>query len=174
MLELVTVAGVDAERAGFETRVPTSFSADPDDTVALGATLHWSPSALVSALAEAAATSDYPEASTLSEAFEALIDCDVLAEALTNDTRAPSVVGDCDVACAKDLCTEALGELERRAWEASDDAQELQLSATGEARVDDEARAVSFSGSWRGTFPMGQSSAVGGAISGIEHQDDAE
>jgi hypothetical protein len=174
VLTLTSVAGVDAERAGFETRVPTSWSADPDDTIALGATLHWSPSALVSALAERAATSEYSEAQNLSDAFAALIDCEALAEALTDDTRAPSVVGDCDVACAQDLCSEALVELEKRAWDASDEEQELQLSATGAARVDDEARAVSFSGSWRGTFPMGESSAVGGTISGIDKQDGEE
>jgi len=173
-LTLDEVAGVDAERAGFEPSVSTTWSADPDDTVALGTTLRWSPSALVSALAEAQATAEHPEADDLSQAFAALIDCQVLADALAADGDAAYVFGECDRACAEALCQDALDELEKRLWSASDEEEELQLSATGAALVDDEARVLSFAGTWRGTFAMGESSAVGGAISGAETEDPAE
>lgn len=173
-LVLDEVAGVDPERAGFEPKVSATWSADPDDTVALGATLRWSPSALVSALAEARATAEHPEADDLSQAFATLIDCRVLAEALTADADAAYVFGECNADCTEALCQDALDELEERLWTASDDEQELSLSATGAALVDDEARVLSFAGSWRGTFAMGESSAVGGAISGAKTQDPAE
>ena len=173
-LQLDEVAGVDAERAGFDRAVSATWSADPDDTVALGATLRWSESALVSALAEAEATLEYPEADDLSEALRQVLDCEILAKSLTPDETAPYVFGECDGACAQALCEDALDTLEERLWTASDAEQELQLSATGAALVDDEARPVSFSGTWRGTFPLGESSAVGGAVAGSKTQDLAE
>src|SRR5690606_12993504 len=49
------VAGVQAERAGFVTEVDATWTADPSDTVALGATLSWSPTRLIAALDEAPA-----------------------------------------------------------------------------------------------------------------------
>lgn len=173
-LTLDEVAGVDAERAGFEPSMSTTWSADPDDTVALGTTLRWSPSALVSALAEAQATAEHPDADDLSEAFATLIDCQALAGALAGDGDAAYVFGECTEACVEALCGDALDELEQRLWTASDDEEELQLSATGAALVDDEARVLSFAGTWRGTFAMGESSAVGGAISGAKTEDPAE
>lgn len=172
-IHLDEVAGVDAERAGFEPTVSATWSADPNDTVALGATLRWSTSALVSALGEAKATLEHPEADDLSEAFAGLVDCQVLAETLAGDAT-PFVFAECDAACTAALCRDALDALEVRLWAASDEEQQLQLSATGVALVDDEARAVAFTGTWRGTFPMGESSAVGGAISGTKTQEASE
>ena len=113
----------------------TTWSADPDDTLALGTTLRWSPSALVSALAEAQATAEHPEADDLSQAFASLIDCQVLAKALAGDGDSAYVFSECDEACAEALCADALDELEKRLWTASDDEEELQLSATGAALV---------------------------------------
>lgn len=173
-LHLEEVTGVDAERAGFQPMVRTTWSADANDTVALGATLRWSTSALASALAEAEATGEHPDADDLSDAFGALLDCKVLAETLAGDTDSDFVFGACDRACTEQLCHAALDELEARLWSASDEEQELQLSATGAAQVDDEARPVSFTGTWRGTFPMGESSAVGGRVSGTKTQDNSE
>lgn len=171
-LQLDEVAGVDAERAGFEPTVSATWSADPNDTVALGATLRWSTSALASALAEAEATFEYPEADDLSEAFASLIDCRVLAETLASTSE--FVFAECNTACTEALCHDALDKLEMRLWTASDEERELLVSATGAALVDDEARAVSFAGTWRGTFAMGESSAVGGAISGTNNEDPKE
>ncbi len=172
--QLGEVAGVDAERAGFEPTLNTTWTADPNDTVALGATLRWSTSALASALAEAKATLEHPEADDLSEAFARLLDCEILAETLASASATEFVFDECDSACTQQLCRAALEAIEARVWTASDEEQELQLSATGAALVDDEARAVSFTGTWRGTFPMGESSAVGGVVSGTEPQDPAE
>lgn len=173
-LQLEEVAGVDAERAGFEPTLTATWSADPNDTVALGATLRWSTSAFVAALGEAKATEEHAEADDLSDAFADLIDCQLLTESLTGAESESFVFASCDSACTEALCLDALDALEQQLWAASDDEQELKLSATGLALVDDEAHAVSFTGTWRGTFPMGESAAVGGDISGTKTEDTAQ
>lgn len=172
-LEVLRVANVDAEHAGFQTENDVTWNAIADDTVALGTSLKWSPTTLVTALAEAQAIAEYSDADTLGDAFAALIDCRVLADSLL-EPEAASVFGDCDTGCVANLCQSALQELEDRIWQASDEEQTLQLSATGSAQVDDEAHAIAFTGSWRGTFPSGESAAVGGTVEAEEYLEPAE
>jgi hypothetical protein len=171
-LALFQVAGADAEQAGFVSTVDATWTADPSDTVALGATLRWSPAALVTALAERQAAVAYPEAESLDRALAELVSCQVLAESLVADVESGLVFFDCDTTCTSELCEAALVELAERAQGASETEQRLRLSAAGAARVDDEARLVSFEGSWRGTFPEGESFAVGGAVRGSEAEGD--
>ncbi len=173
LLRVDAVAGVEAERVGFASSVDATWTADPNDTVALGATLRWSPSQLVTGLAEAQASSETPTAENLQQAFESLLDCEVLASTLFGeDDQGALALPECNAACGENLCQRALLELSERAREASEETQMLQLSATGSALVDDEAHPVSFAGSWRGTFPEGESSAVGGLISGTQPEGD--
>ncbi len=171
-LALIEVGGVDAERASFVSLVDATWTADPNDTVALGATLRWSPAALVTALAEHQATMAYPDAESLEQALAELVSCELLAEILVSDLENAQALSECDADCMSELCDAALVELAQRTDDASDAEQRLQLSAAGAALVDDEARLLSFEGSWRGTFPDGESFAVGGSVTGSESKGD--
>ena len=171
-LSLLEVGGADAERAGFVPIVDATWTADPNDTIALGATLRWSPAALVTGLAESQAALTYSDIDSLSQALAQLISCEALGDVLVSDVESNVVFSDCDATCMSELCESALIELADRARGASETQHQLQLSAAGAALVDDEARLVSFEGSWRGTFPDGESFAVGGAALGSESEGD--
>jgi hypothetical protein len=123
---------------------------------------------LVTTLAESQAVTEYPDASQLSEAFAELVDCQKLAESLQLDPSETTVFNGCNVDCTTELCQTALMALGDPAKLTTDGEQTLQLSATGAAVVDDESRLVSFEGSWRGTIPTGEGSAVGGTIVGVQ------
>ncbi|HMR11249.1 MAG TPA: hypothetical protein PKA88_35960, partial [Polyangiaceae bacterium] len=171
-LEIQSFAGVSAASAGLPDNPGASWSADPGDTVLLGAKLYVLPSRFVGAAARAPALLENPGASSLGVALGIALPCvdvaQVIAEAGKDATLAH---GNCDSVCMRALCEAGVASIWTAARDASASttAQEasLAISATGAAIVDDQSRPASFEGSWVGNFSVGTATSnVGGAING--------
>jgi hypothetical protein len=169
VFQLNQVAGVDAAGAG-ATSLPsaTTWSADAGDTVLLGTTLYWMPSKLLTALALSPAQTEEPNATSVPDALAQALSCQSIAQALEQQSSIPGAVfSGCDATCAETLCDKALDTMWQRAETASADVNApavLQVNASGQATVDDQARPAGFSGSWVGQLSVGSSSAsIGGS-----------
>ncbi len=166
-LSLDRFAGVDAVRAGFSVDNRVSWSAEPDDTVLLGATLSWRPSRWLTEAALPEAQLDVPLAETVPEALAVAVDCAGIGAALAGAADPPdSVYADCNVTCAAGLCEAALVELWQRVRTASTAWSTFSLTAVGAAGVDDEARPASFEGTWLGTLEASTTQSLGGPARG--------
>lgn len=161
VFELATVASIPAAEAGFSfTNQVPKWSAEPGDTVLLSTLLPFAPSRLLAALAEKAALVDVPTASTISEALAETLSCNAVAVALVASGASPgeSYLG-CDLACTEMLCQTALESLWQKARDASlsdpNGLGAVNVTASGEAGVDDNARPTGFSGSWVGSLKLG-------------------
>lgn len=166
-LSLTTVAGVNAETAGFAESAQVAWSASPDDTVALGTDLYFVRSRLATALAEAAAVDATPGTESAPEALTSALDCSALAVELTLPGADDTVAyGTCDADCLADLCERGLAAL----WSRAGDAEgltptRLSLTATGKAYVGDGAEIAGLTGTWIGELDGGSTSlATGGAL----------
>jgi hypothetical protein len=164
-----TVAGFDARDAGFPESVLSTWTADADDKVSLGATIFFNPAALLVLSAREPATSDEPEASTVAETLALRgARCDTVTEVLT--THGQSVgqsCRGCDAACTRLLCEQGLDRLVSRAADAlADDMAELRLAATGTAEVGTQAELRMLEGSWVGALDAAnRSSDLAGDLS---------
>lgn len=168
-LDLERVGGVDPADAGFPVQNLVSWSADANDTVALGANLVWLPSRLLTALATKPALAAHPGTSSVPEVLEQVADCSAVAGALTGQGQVPAF-GSCDKTCIATLCHDAVALMWQRARDASGNDWStgmLDMSATGSAQVDDIAAPRSFDGTWIGKLTLGSTStSVGGPASG--------
>ena len=144
-LKLDKVAGIDAPAAGFFRDNYVSWNAEPDDTVLLGTKLEVMPSRLLAALADLnSGATDVPSA--LSDT------CVLVGKTLAGTGDAYS---GCNATCVSQLCTSALKTLWQRVRNGTGtlaDIARLEVSASGEASIDDYARPRGFQGSWVGVL----------------------
>lgn len=171
---LKQVAGLPASDAGVSSpNSSAAWSNDAGDTVLLGTTLSWMPSQLLTALALTPAQSDEPTAASVPEALAQALSCQSVAETLELQSGVPGIAfPGCDTSCAETLCESALDAMWQRAQSASADDHApalLQVSASGQATVDEQARPASFSGSWVGQLHNSSASvSVGGSAEGTQ------
>ncbi len=151
---LAGVSGTDADHGLGSATV--AWSADPDDTLLLGARLTWTPAKLLARLAEAEATAE-TGAPGAALALSLVVDCSSVARMLlaAGAERDRISFGSCDQQCTADLCAGALAAL----WHTAIDALPatsavIDISATAKTTADDEARPRSCQGSWRGTVTL--------------------
>ncbi len=155
--------------AGFPGFFVGTWSADSNDTVQLGMELNWQPSRLVTALAVAPALSEFPEATSAELALALSVDCAQVGQVLLayGENPGTSVFADCDESCAVSLCSAAVAA----AWgnaERSSGAEiaTLSITASGRAKVGDQAEATDLDGSWVGELRSDDGTAqVSGALS---------
>jgi len=166
-LELQTVSGLNAARAGFTDAAQVSWAASADDTVVLSADLYFVRTQLAAALAENASHAQVPTVDDAPGALAQLLDCDGLAAALTAaGANAQLAYSDCDDACVARLCEQALLTL----WHRGADAEgltptRLSLTASGKAYVGDNAEVAGLDGTWLGALSTnGAESKTGGPL----------
>jgi hypothetical protein len=163
--ELLSAGGVDAASSGFlGTSTWTTF-ADPGDTLVMGGTLRFQATRWVSALADAPASVEYPEAMTAAEALALAASCEDLGAELAT-LGDGQIYPDCAMSCAVNLCESALVKVWTRTQNAGTELSRLSVAVTGTAHVDDEAHPISLDGSWLGTLGDGYASAIGGDAAG--------
>lgn len=167
-LTLLTMAGIAAGKSGFVSPAALSWSAGPDDNVAIGTDLYLVESRLLSALAEAVALEKVPEVSDAGAALAQKLDCagssQVLAQAGTSATLA---YGSCDGDCLEALCRKGLRAVWLRGAAATALApSRLTLTATGHAFVGEAAEVAGMTGAWLGQLQHGSDAAqpTGGAL----------
>jgi hypothetical protein len=164
LLELQRLGDVDASAAGVPAAHLVSWTANPDDTLQLGATLYWLPSRFVGAAALGSAKLALPAVKTMSDALATLASCSSVAAALGG-------AGACDVGCLESLCQDAM----TARWALGLDASivagqvgDISVAATAAAELDDDARPTGFSGTWLGAVADGTASAaVQGAVTAV-------
>ncbi|RYZ02905.1 MAG: hypothetical protein EOO73_29735 [Myxococcales bacterium] len=156
-LELSTVASVSAATAGFAQSAQVSWSASPDDTVALATDLYFVRSRLATALAEGAALDASPSAANAASALAEALDCSGIAVGLAQAGVDTAVgYGTCTADCLAELCEGALTAL----WSRAGDAEgltptRLSFTATGKAYVGDDAEIAGLTGAWIGELEGG-------------------
>lgn len=143
--------------------VSLTFSATADDVVHLGGELDFSPRALLAEAALDAARARIPSASSVPSALAELVDCAALVEVLAPE--AP-VLPDCeDSACLVQSCVDGIAAL----WQGAihdDELARWKLTASGEAKVGNEAELIGFDGSWVGSIDHGTDTI---AVKGSTH-----
>jgi hypothetical protein len=159
VVELATVAGIPAQDAGFSLTNSdnTTWKAQPGDMVLLGTRLSFHPSRLLAALAESAAIADVPTAASAPQALATQLGCKQVAVALVAPGPEPTeIYPDCDVTCVRALCEQALVTIWQRARDVSlanpVGLSSVDITAAGDASVDDLARPTGFFGSWVGSL----------------------
>jgi hypothetical protein len=162
---LASAAGVPAALSGFLGATPWTSVPEPEDVLVLGGSLSFSPVRWLTSLAEHA-----PEDSAqLAPAarLAAALDCTALGASLAAAAGGESYDG-CDADCSVALCEAAFARGWARAAAAGTQLASLRVALTGAAEVDDEARPVALSGSWRADLPApeGQVPALAGEASG--------
>jgi hypothetical protein len=143
-----------------------SWSADPDDTLLLGARLAWQPSKLLASLAQARAVAQ-TGAADAGAALASAIDCGSVAKLLlaAGANQGTISFGACDERCTVDLCAAALAQIWKRSTAALPATSAVvDVSATAKATADDEARPTGAQGTWKGTVTLG--SAAPSSVSG--------
>jgi len=162
ILSLEKLGNVDANAAGVPADHLVSWTAQPGDVVLLGGMLFWLPTRYAAATAFGPASTDFPGSASVSEALATLVDCSGFATAV-------GAFGTCDVTCVASLCEAGLDA--RWAVGVAQSAElgligTLDMAASGDAKVSDDATPVSFLGSWVGEVRVGgQSASVSGDAS---------
>lgn len=168
--QLNQVGEVSASAAGVTNPISAAtWSADAGDTVLLKTKLSWMPSKLLSALALGPAQSQEPGVTSVPQALARILSCQNVAQTLEQQsTTQNAIFPGCDTTCAETLCAKALGLMWQRAKNASAHAPAvLDVSASGQATVDEQAEPASFSGSWMGQLSVSSTSAsVSGSAAG--------
>ncbi len=154
-LTLTQMAGLAPSVASVTTPSLMTWSADADDNLLLGTTLYFSASRLATALAEVAATADYPQAPGAAEALAQALDCEGLGARLTTaGDDAEQAFDACDAACMSKLCKSAVASLWKRARDATSNRPvQLAISATAQAAIGQDAHLIGFDGEWVGQLP---------------------
>lgn len=167
-LELQTVGGVPAPRAGFVSSGQVAWSATPDDNVSLGTDLYFVRSQLAAGFAEAVALDADADAKDAAGALATALGCGEIADELAAaGVDAQLAYGSCGAACLTELCEGALVAL----WNRGADADgltptHLSVNATGKAYVGDDAQIAGLHGNWIGELGDEDSPAsTGGELS---------
>jgi hypothetical protein len=168
LFDLHSVAGVPAASAGFPTSFQTTWSADSNDVLLIGTTLGFIPSRLVTALAAAPASAEFPQATSVAAALAQSVDCSLVAQTLLahGAIAGSTAYTGCDQACTETACQNAVAALWQNASNSSGSASaSLSFTGTGAAVVGDDASIASVSGSWIGELELGaDTSAASGAL----------
>lgn len=156
------------------TAAGTSFSVDPNDTLAFSAALSWPAASLACAVMSAPASAE-TGSSELGLAMSRALSCAALAThlAASNAEAAVAWSTTCDATCNATLCKDALTSMFQQACAASrQELSTLSVLATGSAEVGPSAQAVSLDGSWVGRLARGtQKAATSGALLGTAPRD---
>lgn len=163
-LEISAIAGLDPSLLDAPSSHLVTWTAEADDTVALGITSATQPfwitlSTLFGELATQPALSDAPTATDVPSALSDVLSCDAVGQKLAGSGEA--YLG-CNAQCVSALCAQALERMWQRARDVSAtsfDLAKLEMTATGRATVDDYAKPKGFSGSWVGTLEHGSVTA---------------
>jgi hypothetical protein len=179
-LQLRTVADLPAAEAGFRVSNPVAVSSKAGDAILLGASLAassdlrlpWSPSRLLTRLAQRSAQTDYPSADGVDAALADALSCREVASVLVaNGAQPGALFSACDATCGEALCVAAVSALWRRAeaaLPATASTSSLSLSAVAEARIDAHARPIALTGTWVGKLAAaGTATAVTGSVQGV-------
>lgn len=168
----LSIGGALPLDAGLPKSLSATWSADSSDTLLIGLGLNWQPSRLVTALAAAPARAEFPTASNVEQALALSVGCDQIAAVLLTAGEVPSraVYADCDQSCALRACQTAVAAAWSRAQASTgQELDTLDLTASGSARVGDDARVTELSGTWVGALQTsGGEASVSGALSGNE------
>lgn len=171
LLTMQRVAGIDAARAGFVDAARASWSASADDTLVLDTDVYFARTKLAAALAEAAALTQAAaagkEADDAGSALALALNCKSIGSTLAAAGSDDAVAyGDCGPECLADVCVAAATALWQRGADASGvDYSRFSITATGVARVDEEAAVTGLSGTWLGQVSDANGTvATGGVI----------
>ncbi len=147
----------------------TSFSVDPNDTLAFSAALSWPAASLACAVMSSAAAAE-TGSSDLGIALSRTLSCSVLGAQLGTSSVEAAVEWSktCDAACSATLCKSALTSMFQQACGASrKELSTLSVLATGSADVGASAQAISLDGSWVGRLARGtQKASTSGSLLG--------
>jgi hypothetical protein len=134
--------------------------------------LHFVPDQLLLELAAAAATEATDDTEdSFPNVWANAVGCASVGVLLSEAGSAPDTAfAECGPECLSASCEAALASIWQRTRAALLGPRTLSLSATGVASVDDEARPVAFSGSWRGRIEDGYAeSSIAGPAHGGEN-----
>ncbi|HET7545045.1 MAG TPA: hypothetical protein VFK05_34500 [Polyangiaceae bacterium] len=163
------VGSATPDDSGLPGFFPVNWSADSNDIVQLSLELNWQPGRLVTALAAAPASAEFPEASSVERALSQAVDCAQVGQVLSAAAASADLTAfaSCDQACAVSLCESAVAAAWARAQFSSGiETATLHINASGAAQVGDDARATALQGSWVGELRTdGGNAPVSGALS---------
>jgi hypothetical protein len=131
--------------------------------------LNWEPSRLVTTLAVAPALSEFPQATSIENALSLSVGCAQVGQVLLASGVSPGNIAfaSCDESCTVSLCSNAVAAAWGKAQLSSGaEVATLSITASGTARVGDEAQATQLDGTWLGELRTGADTAqVSGALS---------
>ena len=137
------------------------------DQVLFGGEPNWPLSRLAAALALEPARARMSGATTVPDALASALSCTDVANLLAPDASNALAYGDCDTACMKKLCENALVFMWARAAYTPEDPTLVDFAATASATVNDDAKPSSFVGRWVGSLRVGATTdKMGGTATG--------
>jgi hypothetical protein len=146
------IGTLDATKAGLSAPLPFAWSGQPNDVLSISGDVTIVPSQLACLAADQRAQADVSGATGVADALVTTMDCTGLGTTLAQGGYA---FGQCDGACAGDLCSTAIANL----WTAAtaslsktSDSLTLSISVAAPVTVGDAADVEAYSGSWVGTF----------------------
>lgn len=135
----------------------TSWSVDPQDTLAFSASISWPATSLACAVVTPAAAAE-TGSSALGSALSRALSCDAVATQLT--TTPSAWANRCTLACNVELCTRALSaQIEQACGASRTELSTLSLLATGNVEVRSDAPRLRFAGTWVGRLTRGDEKA---------------
>ena len=155
LLQVTAIGSIDAAAAGMPASHVMTWSADPKDQLLLGGALFWLPTRYAGSAALKGAQAAQPGAASVPEALAKAAGCDAIAAGL-------GPLADCDVTCLAASCSAAMAarwELGLGASAVEGTVGQIQVNASGAAKVSDTAAPLGLSGSWLGVVTDGTSSA---------------
>ncbi|HET9931447.1 MAG TPA: hypothetical protein VFQ35_12190 [Polyangiaceae bacterium] len=162
------IGGASAASVGVSA-VGAKWSVDPNDTLAISASLSWPAASLACAVLSGAASAE-TGSSELGVALSRALSCSAVGSHLTTSNAEAALTWStaCDAECNAELCQSALTSSITQACAASKkELSTLAVLATGSAEVGSAAQATSFEGSWVGRLTRGtQKSSTSGALLG--------
>lgn len=170
LFSLTLVAGLEPMNAGFPSSFQATWSADSSDTLLLGTELTWLPSRLVAALAGAQALLEVRTAATAEDALAQTVDCELVTRTLlATSGNAGTIYPECDERCVSQACVSAVAAIWKRLRDASGSATAaLSITATGMARVGENAEIASLTGAWVGQLVSAAgTAAASGSLSAV-------
>jgi hypothetical protein len=146
------IGTLDATKAGLSAPLPFAWSGQPNDVLSISGNVTIVPSQLGCLGADQRAQADVTQATGVADALVMTMDCTGLGSALAQGSYA---FGQCDGACAGDLCSTAIANV----WTAAaaslsktSDSLTLSISVAAPVTVGDAADVEAYAGSWVGTF----------------------
>jgi hypothetical protein len=154
-LQLDRLGPVTPKALGMDSRVAVLFNAGADDSITAGFSLALRPSQLLGQLA--AASPALQDTADVVQALRGLVDCVGLAEELVVQSDDPELpLPKCGLSCLGQLCDDGLSYMWAQAVQTQSAATPLEVTATSaaESEIDDQARPLSFQGTWAGTMDL--------------------